>query len=249
VADPIFRTSDVRWGPGKGANLTPVEVDENFWRLLERIVELELYPPQPLEIAEINVVGNQMTIVMSDMLTTFGPYTLPTAAFSWTGPFQPEHAYAANDLLTANDNLYIVVTPHESGLTFVMGPNYALLLPLPQVFDVGCFVPQQPGYGIPDGGALFSYRGTRAWYLQEDAPLSVARLDVDPAAELVVPVRKNGDAIGTITFAAGSTTGVFDITATTFALGDALKIMKPAAIDADAIDLNVTFSARIGTPA
>jgi hypothetical protein len=248
VADPIFRTADIRWGAGKGANLTPEEVDENFYVLLARIANLELYPPQPLEIAEIQVVGNQMTIIMSDLLTTFGPYTLPTAAFNWTGPFQPEYMYAANDLLTANDNLYIVVTPHESGLTFVMGPNYSLLLPLPQVFDVGCFVPQKPGYGIPDGGALFSYRGTRVWYIQEDAPLSIARLEVDPATELVFEVRKNADAIGTITFAAGSTTGVFDITATSFAIADALKIMKPAAIDDDAIDLNVTFSARIGTP-
>jgi hypothetical protein len=87
----IFRTTDVtRWGSGKGSNLTPTEVDENFYDLDERVVDIELNPPLPVEISAITVVGASMTIHMADS-STFGPFTLPTApARTWfTGSGAP----------------------------------------------------------------------------------------------------------------------------------------------------------------
>lgn len=75
----IFRTTDVtRWGAGKGADLTPAEVDLNFYDLDERVVTIELNPPTPIEISEITVTGSSMTVHMADS-STFGPFTLPTA--------------------------------------------------------------------------------------------------------------------------------------------------------------------------
>lgn len=250
MSDPvIFRTTDgTRWGAGKGANLTPTEVDRNFWALHERMTDLELYPIQPLEIESIDVVGNQMTITLSDGVTIFGPFTLPTAAFNWTGDFQPDHNYAAFDLLIANDNLYMVLTAHTSGGSFVMGPNYQLLMPVPKVFDVGFFFPQKPGFGIPAGEPMFAHVALRDWYLLEDATGSLARLRVATTAELVFTIRKNTTDVGTITFAAAATTGTIVMDATSFAAGDHLRILAPDAVDDTAIDLTLSLAGKLGTP-
>jgi hypothetical protein len=67
----------------KGANLTANEVDANFQELEDRIAAVVSSAPQPNNIDEIVVTGNQMTIIMED-LTTFGPFTLPTAVLEWT---------------------------------------------------------------------------------------------------------------------------------------------------------------------
>lgn len=70
-----FRTAGA-WGPGKGSNLTPAEVDENFHDLDGRVSEIEENPPSPNQIADITQAGDQITIVMEDA-STFGPFTLP----------------------------------------------------------------------------------------------------------------------------------------------------------------------------
>jgi len=70
-----FRTAGA-WGAGKGSNLTPAEVDENFHDLDGRVTEIEDNPPSPNQIADITQDGNQITIVMDDA-STFGPFTLP----------------------------------------------------------------------------------------------------------------------------------------------------------------------------
>lgn len=74
-----YRTTGA-WGAGKGANLTPAEVDGNFHDLATRVGSLETDAPQPVNIADITVVGTQMTIVLEDA-TSFGPFTLPQANF------------------------------------------------------------------------------------------------------------------------------------------------------------------------
>ncbi|MGR9317278.1 hypothetical protein ACU8LZ_12605 [Rhizobium leguminosarum] len=71
----IFRTAGA-WGAGKGSNLTPAEVDENFHDLDCRVTDLEDNPPTANQIADITQDGNQITIVMDDA-STFGPFTLP----------------------------------------------------------------------------------------------------------------------------------------------------------------------------
>jgi hypothetical protein len=71
----IYRTSGA-WGAGKGSNLTPAEVDENFYGHEQRIDDLESSPTEPNQIANIIQTGDTITIVMEDA-TTFGPFTLP----------------------------------------------------------------------------------------------------------------------------------------------------------------------------
>lgn len=79
MANPTYRTAGV-WGAGKGSNLTPEEVDESFWALVERLVALETNPPAPVEISNIELVGTQLTIYLEDG-TEYGPYTVPQANF------------------------------------------------------------------------------------------------------------------------------------------------------------------------
>lgn len=66
------------WGAGKGANLTPAEVDESFYSVELRLEALENYPPSPVEISNVTVSGSQLTFHLSDG-GTFGPFTLPRA--------------------------------------------------------------------------------------------------------------------------------------------------------------------------
>ena len=62
-------------------NLATAEVDENFYDLDTRVVTLEDETLAAVnQIASISVIGSQMTITMEDA-TTFGPFTLPQAAF------------------------------------------------------------------------------------------------------------------------------------------------------------------------
>jgi hypothetical protein len=87
------------WGAGKGANLEPAEVDNNFWSIAEAIIALQNDPSLPNGIASITVSGTQMTITLTDG-TVMGPFTLPVLTFRWRGEFAAGAAYAALDVFT-----------------------------------------------------------------------------------------------------------------------------------------------------
>jgi hypothetical protein len=118
----IYRTAGA-WGAGNGANLTAAEVDGNFWDLHGRVATLESTPPVPNNIADISASGSQLTITMDDA-TTFGPFTIPTARFTWVGDWADATAYAVNNVFRDADtgSLYIVIKGHTSDTTF--DPDY-----------------------------------------------------------------------------------------------------------------------------
>lgn len=116
----VFRTAGT-WGPGKGSNLTPTEVDENFDDLDERLDTLETTPPTPVEISSITVTGSSMTVNMSDG-SDFGPFTLPTATFDFRGDWAPLTQYFINDVFFVSDSgVYLVTTDFESATAFDPG--------------------------------------------------------------------------------------------------------------------------------
>ncbi|MES2845647.1 MAG: hypothetical protein V4747_11510 [Pseudomonadota bacterium] len=129
------------WGAGKGGNLTPAEVDENFWWVYEQILDLG-DGPAPAEIDTITFDGNQLTITLTDT-RSFGPYNIPSAAFLSRGEWAATTAYDANDLVDVPaDGLYLVLKTHTSPSAFdaaheVSGdPAYQLVYqdPRPNVF-------------------------------------------------------------------------------------------------------------------
>lgn len=232
----------------KGANLVAAEVDANFQELEDRIAALISSAPQPIEIIDIVVVGNQMTIVMADY-STFGPFTLPTAVTEWTGEWQPNHQYNGFEFFTYQDNLYMTTGPYLTGPVFVDGPHYQWIMAIPSVFDIGFFFPQRPGFGLPAGEPICTYMAARDFYIEADAVGSLARLRIAPTAELVFELTKNAVSIGSITFDAASLVGVFDFVDTQeFTAGDFLRVLGPAVVDDTAIDLSITFVGNLGTP-
>jgi hypothetical protein len=89
------------WGSGKGANLQPSEVDNNFWELAQAIVDLQSNPAQPVGITSISVSGTQMTITLTDG-TVMGPFTLPVLTFRWRGEYEAGATYAELDVFTVS---------------------------------------------------------------------------------------------------------------------------------------------------
>jgi hypothetical protein len=75
-------------------------------------------------------------------------------------------------------------------------------------------------------------------------PGSKAELYTATTGALSFPLKKNGTAIGSIEFAAGATVGTFIFTAdVTCVVGDAIRLIKPTAIDAGARELSITLMA------
>ena len=73
-----YRT-DGAWGGGAGVDLTPAQVDSNFWTLQTQINSLTL--PTPVGISGFTVTGNAFTVTLSNA-TVLGPYALPVSP--WT---------------------------------------------------------------------------------------------------------------------------------------------------------------------
>ncbi len=147
MSAPWFRTTDLtRWGTANsGGDLSAAQFDDNTWWAYSNITAL-LARPTPSEIDHFVLVGDQLTVIMSDH-TTRGPYTIPTSAFRFRGDWQPNTVYLVNDVFTINGSTYIVIFSHTSQATFSAGANdglghnyYGLML-------------SNPGNSLPTGGA------------------------------------------------------------------------------------------------
>jgi len=106
------------WGAGKGSNLQPTEVDNNFWSIAEAILDLQSNPALPVGIESITVSGTQMTITLTDG-TVMGPFTLPVLTFRWRGEWVPFAVYAELDVFTVlNVGIFMALLDHSSGAEF-----------------------------------------------------------------------------------------------------------------------------------
>lgn len=258
----ITYREDGAWGTGKGSNLIPSEVDTNFYELVQAIAAIAAL--EPIQIANIQVVGNQMTVVMEDA-SEFGPFTLPTAAFNFTGDWQDGFAYEIYDVLTANDGLYLVLQAHETatGSTFnpsagnMIGPYYQLMIPFPKLYDVAFYAPGVPGYAIEAGDPLFAVQSNKDFFLLTDLAGSVGGLRAQATNELVFPIYKNDTQIGTFTIGGASEipteplpeNGTFQFAADVqFSSGDWLLVYPDGSseLDSTARGLSINFAATRG---
>lgn len=132
----IYRTTNaLRWGAGKGAALTWEESDKNQGDLEERVWTLENDPPAAVGVSNVTVSGNQLTVWLADA-TSFGPFTLPVAAFHFLEDgWQPETGLFANDLFVfERTGFYLVLRDHVTADSFdpdaedTAGPLYQFLL-------------------------------------------------------------------------------------------------------------------------
>jgi hypothetical protein len=254
----VYRTNDLtRWGvgggSGTGGNLTPVEVDLNFWELYTRLKNLEDNPPVAVSITGMTVVGTQWQVNMSDG-SHFGPFTLPLATFQLKGDWQNGFHYFELDIIVVDGvGLFLVRIEHTTpALPAVFDPladdgsGHLLYLKLfgegPRIYDFGFFAPGNPGEGVTGGEYLFAHLFARGVVLGVGLVGSIATLQVPPAADLSMDLQKNGSNIGTLTFLAGVATGSFTFASEViFTAGDVFGVVVPA-LDDDARQLNITIT-------
>lgn len=133
----IYRTTNPdAWGAGKGSNLTPDQVDQNFWGLQQAIDAITTKDGVGVQSAFVNS-GNQLYFDLTDG-TTIGPVTLPTVTLNPRGDWQAGTVYAVNDLVTSNGSVYLVKYAHTSAVQFDAGANdggghgyYGVLISVP----------------------------------------------------------------------------------------------------------------------
>lgn len=135
------------WGAGTGAgvggNLTPEQVDQNFWGHEQRIKSMEDNPPEPVNISNITVSGTQMTIYLEDS-TAFGPFTLPQAAF------RPS---VVDELDVTTDGINVPVLSDANRYKRYTGSSDATIL-VPLNADAAFAVDSEISYRVAGAGAL-----------------------------------------------------------------------------------------------
>jgi hypothetical protein len=253
----IYRTTDpLRWGDGKGANLVPGEVDQNFFNLAEAIAAVSAIDPH--EITSITVSGNQMAIHL-DGGATFGPFTLPVAALRFTGAWLPLTLYQFADFFTQDDptanlrGLYLVLQDHTSDTAFFanaangVGPFYQLIASFPLQIEIPFFVAGKPGTGLDTGGTMVAHLAVRDFYLPAGLTGSLMAFETEPFDDASYPILRNADVIGSADYGGGGTISFTFIADVQFIPGDMLKVVRPDVIDDEAAGLALTFSAVLGT--
>lgn len=144
-----YRTDDgARWGSGKGSDLSPAEVDINFWDLIQRMIAQEARPDPSAGIDHFSTSGTSLYVHMTDA-TVLGPYDLPFATFNARGEWTVDTSYSVLDTFTINGGLYVVIFDHISDDTsFDAGANDGM------GHDYYALMIQTPGSALPTGGAV-----------------------------------------------------------------------------------------------
>ena len=255
----IYRNNGA-WGTGKGARLTSLEGDGNFYDHEQRINELESVAAVG-GIHEITVIGNQLTIEMTDG-STFGPFSLQNATWTWRGEWLPATVYLSGDIISYEGALYLVLTNHTSEASFdgdaedVNGLRYSNILSAPgQPYDIGLY----SGETIPTDGELFMLHvASRSFVISDNFGQSVAYLNVPCEHDLELAIYRNYERIGTLLFEVGTDVispagqyGTFlpmspneEIQFTRF---DLLRIMAPLTPYTTPAGLAITLCGRTGT--
>jgi hypothetical protein len=131
-----YRTAGA-WGAGLGRNLTPAEVDENFYETVVELAELAGTITAANPITNIVQSGSQFSVFMQDG-SEYGPFTLPVATWRDRGTWAAATDYYENDIVSvAGLGVYRVLEDHTSDTTFDAdaansnGDLYSLLISAP----------------------------------------------------------------------------------------------------------------------
>lgn len=128
---PTYRTAGA-WGAGKGSNLTPAEVDENFYELRTDLDDVIANPPTANSIETITASGFTWTVTLTDG-TELDPLPVPVVYTVWRGDWTPLTLYSAADLFRVEDQgIFAVLQDHTSAATF--DPDAAAGSPLAPLY-------------------------------------------------------------------------------------------------------------------
>jgi hypothetical protein len=112
---------------------------------------------------------------------------------------------------------------------------------IPGFYDVSAFCPGQ----FTSTQLMFMVPVDRTVSIPANATGSVAVCGTAPTADAVFTFNKNGTSFGTLTIGAGTTTGTFATTATTFASGDVLSVVAQALTDSTFANLAFTLAGTV----
>lgn len=156
-------------GTGKGSNLTPAEVDGNFWDVEQGIAAIvQITPP---DITTISQDDYALRITVStrpwdtetatgteteDFSYTYGPFYPPTVKFRFTGWYRANFGYQAFDILqrydgTVHSGMYLVTQDYTSDAAFdpyaeaTEGPIYHKIYGESHIFDIAAYLPFEMG--------------------------------------------------------------------------------------------------------
>lgn len=124
-------------------------------------------------------------------------------------------------------------TTKQPGPQGVQGPSG------PSAYDLHNFIDGKPNANE----VIMRVVAARAFTCQANFAGSYAFLTTPPAAQVIISIMKNGVQIGTLTFAASATSGVFASSASpTFNIGDQFSMVMPATQDATLSDLTISIA-------
>jgi hypothetical protein len=259
AVDITFRTAGA-WGAGTGADLAAGTIDLNFYNLKTAVETLQTNPPVAVSITSITVVGNLMSIHLSNG-DTEGPFALPVVGLQFRGEYTGGATYTANDIFTINGQVWLVKEDHTAPTTFnafLMGNDglvYVMILAKPvQPYDFAMFFAQPiPG----DGSKLLQTVSVRDVTIPANFDLSQAFLAEAPTTnDLRFDIKLNGALIGTIEFVVGvdmevggpGQFGAFHAIESAELIflqpRDRLTVDAPDVVDPVAANLSVTIAGR-----
>jgi hypothetical protein len=128
MADLIYRTTGA-WGAGKGGNLTPAEVDGNFYELANRAAAALAITPA--EIDTITASGTQLTITLTDArvftvtVPVAAPYSRVATVAGTTATLGLVDGWSY--LRCTNAAGCAVTVPTDAQLNFVIGTEIRLV--------------------------------------------------------------------------------------------------------------------------
>lgn len=213
----------------------------------------------------INDALDRLDLAMNDTIDIdcdAGNTSVPAGAYRENFLLRLTGAPAADFTLTLPDGKRVVAVHNTTtrlatlrtetpGMTLVLRANELVLLgsrgtdlvalaasAVGGIADISLFVSGKPSAGARVHHFVFP----RAVSLPAGLVGSVARAAIAPAAAASFALRRNGSAIGSISFAAGQATATFVLAGGAgFVSGDRLEVMAPAVQDATLADIAVSL--------
>lgn len=181
---PTYRTNGA-WGAGIGVNLTPAQVDENFYELRSDLDDLIANPPTADSIVSVTQSGLDLTF-HTTLGNSLGPLVMPYIGPVWRGEWTPLTLYSAADQFkVTGEGVFIVLENHTSAATFDAAatggsPPTALYTEIIGIFDPTTSVLDDLSdvdAPSPSLGQVLTWSGSPAAWRAEDTAATVTVLD------------------------------------------------------------------------
>lgn len=203
---PTYRTAGA-WGAGKGSNLTPAEVDGNFYELRTDLDDFVANPPVADSVVSVSQSGFNLTF-HTTLGNDLGPLAMPVVQFRWRGEWSPLTLYeAADTFIVEGEGLFTVTADHTSAAAFdpdAVGGSPAEPL-YNQLFGVGTNSALDDLIDVdaaaPSLGQVLTWTGSPASWQPANVSTVAA---LDDLTDVSVPSPADGDVL---TYQAGSPTG------------------------------------------